>query len=283
VYVDGCLSRGEARAVRERVEDRGHQYIRAPGWCYPNQARNIGLEHAGGASHVVFIDNDVFVQPGWLEALVRCAEETGAGVVGPLYLEGKPEDPLIHCAGGQIDRVPTQAGKDLLVTQQYELGLPLAQLSELSRTKTGLVEFHCVLLTRRFLDAIGSRVDEGLLTTREHVDLCLLAEREGFEIYLEPASRVRYENTRRNRVADIDYFMFRWSKSATVRTIEHFERKWQVMLDPQRCKIIADRRARFIENLEQRPAGRFYAPAWKVAQHLPVARTALRWAHRNVL
>src|SRR5207249_8335576 len=51
----------------------------------PNEARNIGLRRVR-TRYVVFIDNDAVPAPGWLERMVECAEETGAWVVGPLYL-----------------------------------------------------------------------------------------------------------------------------------------------------------------------------------------------------
>ena len=35
----------------------------------------LGLERAT-TLYVAFLDNDVVVEPGWLEALVRCAEES---------------------------------------------------------------------------------------------------------------------------------------------------------------------------------------------------------------
>jgi len=43
------------------------------------------------------VDNDVIVSPGWLEALVACAGETGATVVSPLICQGTP----LHDHAGQ--------------------------------------------------------------------------------------------------------------------------------------------------------------------------------------
>src|SRR5262245_18346555 len=52
-----------------------------------------------------FVDNDVTMTDGWLAALVRTADETGAWAVGPLYLHGFPtgsfDEPRIHMAGGR--------------------------------------------------------------------------------------------------------------------------------------------------------------------------------------
>jgi GT2 family glycosyltransferase len=283
VYIDGCLTRRTSQIIRKCVESNGHEYIRTSGWCYPNQARNLGIERAGAAEHLVFVDNDIFVQPGWLGSLVTCADETGAGVVGPLYLEGDRQNPTVHCAGGEINRIPRGGGRSILVTKQYELGVPVAELPQLTRKPTGLVEFHCVLVARRFLDDMGGRFDEGLRTTREHVDLCLLAQRHGASVYIEPKSCVRYENTRSSRTSDIDFFMFRWSEHATAETIAHFERKWNVALDPQRQKIIKGRRRAFSADMKRNPLSRLYLFTWKRARRVRAASAALHWFHRNAL
>jgi len=171
----------------------------------------------------------------------------------------------------------------MLLTKQYELGAPLSELPPLTRKATGLIEFHCVLLTRNFLDAIGGKFDEGLRTTREHVDLCLLAELHGAEVYIEPASCVRYENSRPSRVADLDFFMFRWSKRATAKTISHFEEKWKIALEPQRQKIIARRRSAFLRELERNPSNLLYLHVWRRARRFAATKAMLRWANRNIL
>lgn len=251
IYVDCLLSGRVQRQVRELLAAEGHTYLRSRSFLRPNQARNIGVRQATGRN-LVFIDNDIFVEPGWLEQLLSCAEETGAGVVGPLYLEGDLDDQHVHCAGGEIELVEAADGKKTLIARQEDLGLPVSELPQLQRTKTGLVEFHCVLITRECLEAIGGTFDEGLLTTREHVDLCLLAEKADFDVYLEPDSRVGYGNEEPITLPDLRYFLFRWSEGATRSTIAHFEAKWDVRLDPERLRIMRERRARAVNEVASR-------------------------------
>jgi len=67
--------------------------IRTEGYLTPNHARNLALAQVK-SKYVVSLDNDVLVTPGALEALVRCAEETAASVVGPVTCT------IVHSAGG---------------------------------------------------------------------------------------------------------------------------------------------------------------------------------------
>ena len=131
-----------------------------------------------------------------------------------------------------------------LDAMQDELGTQVADLPQLEREKTGLIEFHCVLVTRPCLEAMGGQFDERLLTTREHVDLCLSAAKVGFDVYLEPTACVSYGNEEPLTILDLRYFLFRWSEAATRSTIGAFEEKWQVKLDPGRQEIIRRRRQR---------------------------------------
>jgi hypothetical protein len=50
------------------------------------QLRNLALKEVG-TRLAVALDTNVFVRPGWPAALIRCQQETGAGLVVPLILD----------------------------------------------------------------------------------------------------------------------------------------------------------------------------------------------------
>ncbi|MDP1554505.1 MAG: glycosyltransferase, partial [Hyphomonas sp.] len=112
VYVDGGSPRPIAEELKRIVTEAGHTYLRFEGYITPNHARNSALPFVD-TDYIAFIDNDVAFEPGWLSALVRCAEETGAGLVTPAILVGpasKSPNLQIHHAGGILDLTPTDAG-----------------------------------------------------------------------------------------------------------------------------------------------------------------------------
>jgi len=82
------------------ADEKSFRLIRKDYYLYPNQARNIGLKGVN-TPYVVFINNDVVVAPGWLKALLNCAEQTKATVISPLNCEQMPLHHIIHFAGGE--------------------------------------------------------------------------------------------------------------------------------------------------------------------------------------
>ena len=90
IVVDDAGASQEARALAERF---GARYEPHPGPLGLNVARNTGVERSTGAL-IVFVDDDVEVREGWLEALLAAAREHPERDVftGPIVprLEGSP-------------------------------------------------------------------------------------------------------------------------------------------------------------------------------------------------
>src|SRR4051794_17670909 len=63
---------GESSRVRALAEGHGALYTPHPGPLGLNAARNTGVERSSGEL-VAFVDDDVRVAPGWLEALLAAA------------------------------------------------------------------------------------------------------------------------------------------------------------------------------------------------------------------
>ena len=251
VYVDGNSPKALGRHLREKSKLDGFTLLRSDGYLSPNRARNWALDHVT-TRYVVFVDNDLIVSPGWLSHLRRCAEQTGAWAVGPLYLEGDPADQIIHMAGGSYEfhgqRPNRRLGTRHLLQKErlQELEQPL------NRSECDFVEFHCVLVRREVFDRIGS-LDEGLLNTREHLDLCMRIHEAGGAVCLEPRSVVTYKAPPPLAAADIPFFMLRWSEDWTRRSLRHFIAKYDLDRSYEARSEIAAARSRFLPADERRP------------------------------
>ena len=229
VYVDGGSPTQIKHYLKAKASEKGFQLIRTEHFLSPNQARNLGLSQVN-SKYVVFIDNDVLVSPGWLEFLVRCAEETGSWVVGPLYLMGDPERQIIHMAGG-ILHIREEYGKRILYEKDYFAGKHITEVPiPLEREPREVVEFHCMLVRKEVFERLGL-LDEKLLSVREHEDLCLAVQEAGGSIYLEPNAVVTYVHPPPLALSDLSYFMLRWSKTWIEASLQRFHTKWNLDMD----------------------------------------------------
>ena len=186
IYVDGRSPPSVRRYLEEQAEVRGFRLVRTDRYLSANEARNLALWEVR-TEYVVFLDNDVFVLPGWLHVLVRCADETGASVVGPLYCFGRDgssgEPVLVHTAGATLRF--ERDGHHRYRERHLHVNRPLAEVrAQLRRTPIGLVEFHCMLVRTSTFERTGP-LDEELLSFLDHVDFCLAVHKAGGSVYLE--------------------------------------------------------------------------------------------------
>jgi len=202
---------------------KGFTLLQTDRFLAPNQARNLGLRQVK-TKYVVFLDNDSLVAPGWLEALVRCAEETGAWVVGPLYLIGEFHQQTIHMAGGSV-HVQEQDGQRLFYDEYALVNVLVPDAGDLRRRSCDFVEYHCLLARTDMLDGLGP-LDEQVLSLHEHIDFCMTVRQAGGTVYFEPASVTTHIPPPTGDWRDLPYFMVRWSEAWNRSSIAHFKSKW---------------------------------------------------------
>jgi GT2 family glycosyltransferase len=232
VYVDGGSPRYVRDYLAKSASERGFKLIRSETFLSPNHARNLALRHVPAETrYVVFIDNDVVVSPGWLAPLIACAEETGAAIVGPLICQGTPLHTIVHCAGGEcgVREIEADGQRERhLFEKIFSQGKSVAKLApKLRRQPTHLAEFHCMLVRFSVLSETGP-LDERILSTREHLDLCMTVAERGGVIYFEPASVVTYLNNTRMRLSDLHYYMLRWGDAWERTSLIRMAEKWNL-------------------------------------------------------
>lgn len=229
LYIDGNSPAAVASELARICDEHGYAYKRYDRFLSPNQARNEALEVAV-TPYVLFVDNDLFVYDGWLQALLACAEETGAWAVTPTVLEGGNAPRVVHMAGGEFHEERHGQYNRFRQRHRYIMKLLSDVEKSLVREPVDFFEFHCVLLRvsafpeKRFLD-------EGFLAHMEHLDLSREIHRAGGEVWFEPSALVRYDNARAFEESDRAYFELRWSRDWCDRSREHCRQKWQLAPD----------------------------------------------------
>lgn len=248
VYVDGNSPKPIQAYLAAKAAEKGFELIRFDHLLTPNQARNIGLARVK-TPYVAFVDNDVVVSPGWLNALVQCAEETDAAIVGPLTCQDEPVHETIHFANGVARIIVDVKGRRRLREKMCRQGQQVTKVAaKLQRVEAELVEFHCMLANMSVFQELGT-LDERFLNTKEHVDLCMGVTEAGGKIYFEPASLITYVPGIRWNWPDLHFYMLRWSDAWETASLQHLQQKWNLSEDSyftQKHKALGWRRRRMI-------------------------------------
>jgi hypothetical protein len=228
IYADVCAPEPIRRRLAMRAQEWPIDVVRFDEPLWPTEVRRRLVETID-SEYAVFIDNDVLVAPGWLERLYACAEETGAGIVGPLYLWGADAtSDRIHMAGGFLTETKTAGGSVLEEKHRYG-NHRLGQVT-LQREECGFVEFHCMLM-RKAVFREPAVFDDDITCVHEHIHASLVARQLGHKTWFEPEARVVYLAHAPYRFSDLPLFRRRWSHEAGEASLSAFARRWGVMDD----------------------------------------------------
>lgn len=226
VYVDGNSPPRVHAYLRARAAERGFTLIRSDRYLTSSEARNAALPHVN-TEYAVFVDNGTIVTPGWLDALVRCADETHAWAVEPVYCFGDPANPLIYSAAPQLRIVDDGTTRSVYETAPLK-DVPLAQARPtLQRTLCGYAKFHCALIRKDAIEALNA-FDEGYTSYHDHRAFGLAIQQAGGQIYLEPDAVVLLLETPKLAWSDVPLFLLRWSDAWLQPSTKHFADVWGV-------------------------------------------------------
>ena len=228
VFVDAGSPPAVARELEHLAGEHDVLLLRSDRYLAPNAARNLALPFVS-ADAVAFVDNDVLFEPGWLEQLTACAEDTGAWLVSPVIVQQGKHGLAWHMAGGDCEIVDDD-GRRRFREDHRLMGHDFDGVPDRERKRTGFVEFHCVLVTRPAFEGCFP-LHEELRSTRDHCDLTLDATARGGEVWMEPSVLVtQMYMPDRLPVSDRRYYRLRWSDAWNRRSLDRFREKWD--LDP---------------------------------------------------
>lgn len=194
-----ALAEPEIELIRNEGPDHGY-----------TRAANIGLRASTGA-HVILLNSDTVVSPGWLERIVACAEsDEQIALVGPLSNAATHQSiPTVKKDGRwAVNEHPPWMTVD-------STAMLLSGLSKRARPRVPFVNGFCYALTREAIDRVGlfdeERFGSGYC---EENDFCIRARDAGFsaaladDAYVFHAKSKSYTSTGRDEVAQHNYQLF---------------------------------------------------------------------------
>lgn len=232
IYIDGGSPEHIKEYLLKQSQEKKFKLIRVEHYLTPNQARNYAVKHIH-TPFAAFVENDVSVSKGWLTALMECAQATGCAVVCPLTCQDKPIHENIHYSGGdmEIKEENRNGTRDRFIqeTMYHRQGSKHFDIKPpLQRAKVGYTEVHAFFIRTEFLTKIKG-FDEGIMSTRDHVDLSLNVRKAGGEIYLEPKSIITFMGhftAPKLEAWEEEFYKLRWSNAWEYNSLRHLSQKW---------------------------------------------------------
>ncbi len=176
------------------------------------RGNNAGMALVPAEHHVVLLNNDTVVTPGWIEGLVSTVVD-GVGVVG--------------CRMVGVDGRLQHAGAFMLpdTCWGWQTGGGQEDVGQYVRQRdVQSVTFACALITANCRDTIGG-LSEDFVSYCEDTDYCLRARRAGFRVvYNGAVNIVHYEHGSTSDSPEMFEDLFHGSR-------EVFRQKWQASLE----------------------------------------------------
>jgi GT2 family glycosyltransferase len=173
---------------------------------------NYGLRIARG-EHIVLLNSDVEVSPGWLEALQEPLSDPTVGIVGPKICDMVDRNQIVF--GGAV-------GPAL-----HKLGfVDEGQFNQLSYDEDYLT-FCCALIRRDLFRQIGE-LDEQFIMLCSDSDFCYRAREASYKLVYQPGAVIYHEGeASRRKMHGIPVY-----DAAENQDLERFQNKWQSKLNP---------------------------------------------------
>jgi hypothetical protein len=153
------------------------------GFARGNNAAFARLEHASDI--LILLNNDVFVRPGWLEALVAPFADPAVGITGAKLLF--PDEIHIQHAGGELE-YPSAMSLHYAYRQ-----VDIGQADE--RREVRYVTGASLAIRWSLADELGLFDERFSPIYYEEVDLCARAGAAGYEIlYVPEAEAIHHES-----------------------------------------------------------------------------------------
>ena len=202
IVVDNCSDGDDAEVLKRQFDGYIHLICNDKNYGCA-EGFNTGIRHVMedcNSDYILLMNNDVVVDPGFLDHLVEMAEsDEQIGVVEPkvYYYDYHGRKDVIWSAGGSVrwwaPKIPHQLGQNDSDVSKYQ-----------TTTTVDWVSGAVFLLKRRLAEEIGL-LDPWYFLGHEDVDYCLRAKKQGYQIVYVPSATVWHKVGVSARKAHITY------------------------------------------------------------------------------
>jgi glycosyltransferase involved in cell wall biosynthesis len=227
LFIDGNFPVELMRWVEQRLANRPNtEILHYDYYLGPVQAYNIAVEKAD-TKYIVFMDNDMYVRPGCIEALYGCAEETQADVVSPIILEGGPATDIVHAYGGEVNFVIEGDKCEFFRVQRYADEYLSQTKSSMVREQSHLVENH-MSLARTSSVKLHGHWDEWMGNHINAQEYSLIFDLHEQTLMLEPRAEAVYMFSSEIRPSwkEFTYWNVMWSENWRAKQYNLFSQKY---------------------------------------------------------
>lgn len=205
----------------------------------PNEARNLVTARTD-ADWICFLENDVLVEPGWLEGLLGACEAEDAAVAVPLMVDrfGPYEQVHFDDRLHTITVIETAEGPRRRIDPRPD---PKENDRGGARRGVDFVETHCMLFAREALERTG--LFDGAITAQEEMDVSLSLHAHGLRAVLEPAVVVEFRPPPPVHPEEQGFYLRKWNVETYARDYERVTERWGLIDPPSAMGVVETRRS----------------------------------------
>jgi len=187
VIIDNNSLKYEVEQLDKNYGDKTHII-----YCEENLGfsggNNVGIKYSleSNADYILLLNNDVIVEPNFLEILLnKFNTDSKSGVVAP-RINYFNEPNKIWTEGGKISRI---RGSGFAVSDKLETEIPQTDRN------VNFVSGCCMLIKREVFRNVGL-FDERYFLYVEDTDFCYRLNKAGYKIYVTPRSKIYHKVNR---------------------------------------------------------------------------------------
>ncbi len=200
LVVDNGSQDGSEEAIRKAFPQ--HEFVQTGKNLGYAGGNNLGIERAlkSSCDYVLVLNNDTEVDPGFLTAMVDCAEQDPhIGITGAAIAYADRPQSLWAFGGGRFN-VATAT------VRHVQREVPADSLAT-----RGHVHFYitgCAILLRSEMVRQVGTFDTSYFHFCEDVDLCLRAERAGYRVAVAPGARLVHKVSASTKVGSPSFLYY---------------------------------------------------------------------------